>query len=126
MKQLPLRYWKRSALWSMRTLATFWNISRRKNMINIRKLEAELWASADLLRAGATLTSNPYCMLDLGMTFLRYAYSRFKLVEPEILKDRPVRHGRVLPVEESDFASRSALFLPREAQYSYLVDLPEN
>ena len=95
-------------------------------MINIRKLEAELWESADLLRAGSKLTSNQYCMPVLGLIFLRYAYSRFKLVETEILKDRPVRNGRVLPVEESDFASRSALFLPREAQYSYLVDLPEN
>ena len=95
-------------------------------MINIRKLEAELWESADLLRAGSKLTSNQYCMPVLGLIFLRYAYSRFKLVEAEILKDRPMRGGRVLPVEASDFASRSALFLPREAQYSYLVDLPEN
>ena len=95
-------------------------------MINIRKLEAELWESADLLRAGSKLTSNQYCMPVLGLIFLRYAYSRFKLVEAEILKDRPVRNGRVLPVEESDFASRSAIFLPREAQYAYLVDLPEN
>ena len=95
-------------------------------MINIRKLEAELWESADLLRAGSKLTSNQYCMPVLGLIFLRYAYSRFKLVETEILKDRPVRNGRALPVEESDFASRSALFLPREAQYAYLVDLPEN
>ncbi len=62
----------------------------------------------------------------LGLIFLRYAYSRFKLVEAEILKDRPMRGGRVLPVEASDFASRSALFLPREAQYAYLVELPEN
>ena len=94
-------------------------------MINIRKLEAELWESADLLRAGSKLTSNQYCMPVLGLIFLRYAYSRFKLVEAEILKDRPVRGGRVLPVEASDFASRSALFLPREAQYAYLVELPE-
>ena len=95
-------------------------------MINIRKLEAELWESADLLRAGSKLTSNQYCMPVLGLIFLRYAYSRFKLVEAEILKDRPIRGGRVLPVEASDFASRSALFLPREAQYAYLVELPEN
>ena len=94
-------------------------------MINIRKLEDELWEAADLLRAGSKLTSNQYCMPVLGLIFLRYAYSRFKLVEAEILKDRPVRGGRVLPVEASDFASRSALFLPREAQYAYLVELPE-
>ncbi len=95
-------------------------------MINIRKLETELWESADLLRAGSKLTSNQYCMPVLGLIFLRYAYSRFKLVEAEILKDRPMRGGRVLPVEASDFASRSALFLPREAQYAYLINLPEN
>lgn len=93
-------------------------------MVNIRKLEAELWESADLLRAGSKLTSNQYCMPVLGLIFLRYAYSRFKMVETEILKDRPVRGGRVLPVEASDFASKSALFLPREAQYEYLVNLP--
>ena len=92
-------------------------------MINIRKLETELWESADLLRAGSKLTSNQYCMPVLGLIFLRYAYSRFKLVEAEILKNRPVRNGRVLPVEKSDFAS---LFLPKEAQYAYLVELPEN
>ena len=58
--------------------------------------------------------------------FLRYAYSRFKKVEAEILKDRPSRGGRVLPVEASDFSAKSALFLPKEAQYEYLVNLPEN
>ena len=93
-------------------------------MINIRKLEADLWESADLLRAGSKLPSNQYCMPVLGLIFLRYAYSRFKLVETEILKNRPVRGGRVMPVEASDFASKSALFLPREAQYEYLVNLP--
>ena len=94
--------------------------------INIRKLEAELWDSADLLRAGSKLTSNQYCMPVLGLIFLRYAFGRFKLVEAEILKDRPVRRGRVLPVEPSDFAEKSALYLPPEARYDYLVNLPES
>ena len=93
-------------------------------MVNIRKLEADLWESADLLRAGSKLTSNQYCMPVLGLIFLRYAYSRFKLVEAEILKNRPVRNGCVMPVEAGDFASKSALFLPKEAQYEYLVNLP--
>lgn len=95
-------------------------------MINIRKLETELWESADLLRAGSKLTSNQYCMPVLGLIFLRYAYSRFKMVEAEILKDRPSRGGRVMPVEASDFAAKSALYLPREAQYDYLLNLPED
>ena len=95
-------------------------------MINIRKLEAELWESADLLRQGSKLTSNQYCMPVLGLIFLRYAYSRFKKVEAQILKGRPYRGGRVMPVEASDFAAKSALFLPKEAQYSYLLGLPED
>lgn len=93
---------------------------------SLKKLEADLWESADLLRAGSKLTSQQYCMPVLGLLFLRYAYSRFKKVEEEIMKDRPVRNGCVMPVEASDFAEKSALYLPKEAQYSYLVNLPED
>lgn len=95
-------------------------------MINIRKLESDLWESADLLRAGSKLTSNQYCMPVLGLIFLRYAYSRYKMVEREILQGRPSRGGRVMPVEASDFAAKSALYLPKEAQYDYLLNLPDN
>lgn len=93
---------------------------------SIKKLEADLWESADLLRAGSKLTSNQYCMPVLGLLFLRYAYSRYKMVEEELLKDRPVRNGRKMPVEASDFTAKSALFLPEMAQFDYLVNLPEN
>lgn len=96
------------------------------NKINIRKLEADLWESADLLRAGSKLTSSQYCMPVLALLFLRYAYSRFKMVEAELLKNRPSRGGRVMPVEPNDFAAKSALYLPREAQFDYLVNLPDN
>ena len=95
-------------------------------MINIRKLEAELWESADLLRQGSKLTSSQYCMPVLALLFLRYAYSRYKMVEAEILQSRPMRGGRVMPVEPSDFAAKSALYLPKEAQFDYLVNLPDN
>ena len=95
-------------------------------MTNIKKLEAELWESADLLRQGSKLTSSQYCMPVLALLFLRYAYSRFKMVEAEILQNRPSRGGRMMPVEPSDFEAKSALYLPREAQYDYLVNLPAN
>lgn len=62
----------------------------------------------------------------LGLIFLRYAYSRFQFVEAEILKDRPRRNGRVLPVEADDFKTKSAVFLPEEARYAYLLNLPDN
>ena len=93
---------------------------------SIKKLESDLWESADLLRAGSKLTSNQYCMPVLGLLFLRYAFSRFKMVEAEILKDRPMRNGRQMPVEAKDFSAKSALYLPLEAQYDWLVNLPEN
>ena len=95
-------------------------------MINIRKLETELWEAADLLRADSKVTSQEYCMPVLGLIFLRYAYSRFKFVESEILKNRPVRNGRVLPVEADDFKTKSAIFLPEESRYDYLLNLPDN
>lgn len=96
------------------------------NKINIRKLEADLWESADLLRAGSKLTSSQYCMPVLALLFLRYAYSRFKMVEAKLLKNRSSRGGRVMPVEPSDFAAKSALYLPREAQFDYLVNLSDD
>lgn len=95
-------------------------------MVNIRTLESELWEAADLLRADSKVTSQEYCMPVLGLIFLRYAYSRFKFVEADILKDRPVRNGRVLPVEADDFKTKSAIYLPEEARYEYLLNLPDN
>ena len=62
----------------------------------------------------------------LGLIFLRYAYSRFKFVEADILKNRPVRNGRVLPVTDEDFKAKSAIYLPEKAQYSYLLNLPDS
>lgn len=95
-------------------------------MVNIKKLEADLWESADLLRAESKLTSNQYCMPVLGLIFLRYAFSRYKLVEKEIQSNRPSRNGKVMPVSALDFKEKSAIYLPREAQFDYLVSLPEN
>ena len=65
-------------------------------------------------------------VLIIIVQLLRYAYSRYKMVEAEILQNRPSRGGRVMPVELSDFAAKSALYLPREAQFDYLVNLPDN
>ena len=94
--------------------------------INIKKLEADLWESADLLRAESKLTSNQYCMPVLGLIFLRYAFSRYKLVEKEIMANRPVRNGRVMPVSSLDFQEKSAIYLPEMARFDYLVSLPDN
>lgn len=93
---------------------------------SIKQLEADLWASADVLRANANLNASQYCMPVLGLLFLKYAYGRYKKVYAEIMKNRPMRNGRALPVTQQDFQAKSALFLPKEAQYDYLLNLPEN
>ncbi|MBO4534083.1 MAG: SAM-dependent DNA methyltransferase [Treponema sp.] len=92
---------------------------------NIKSLEDDLWESADALREGSKLSSQEYCMPVLGLIYLRYAFTRFKYVEAEILKDRPSRNGVKLPVESSDFKSKSAIFLPENARYDYLLNLPK-
>lgn len=96
------------------------------NQSSIKQLEADLWASADVLRANANLNAGQYCMPVLGLLFLKYAYGRYKKVEAELMKNRPSRGGVVLPITKTDFQAKSALFLPREAQYDYLLNLPEN
>ena len=93
---------------------------------NIKSLENDLWESADALREGSKLSSQEYCMPVLGLIYLRYAFTRFKYVEAEILKDRPSRNGVKLPVESSDFKSKSAIFLPEQARYDYLLNLPSD
>ena len=93
---------------------------------NIKSLENDLWESADALREGSKLSSQEYCMPVLGLIYLRYAFTRFKYVEAEILKDRPSRNGVKLPVESSDFNSKSAIFLPENARYDYLLNLPKD
>lgn len=93
---------------------------------SIKQLEADLWSAADVLRSSANLNANQYCMPVLGLLFLKYAYGRYKRVEVELMKNRPSRGGVKMPVKAQDFRAKSALYLPREAQYDYLLNLPGN
>ncbi len=96
--------------------------------VDIKKLEADLWEAADNLRANSKLNSSQYCMPVLGLLFLRYAYGRYKLVEAEFLHESShiQGRGRHRTLTADDYLARSALFLPREAQYDYLINLPED
>jgi type I restriction enzyme M protein len=59
----------------------------------------------------------------LGLIYLRYAYTRFKYVEKEIQKTLPCRNGIYPKIEAKDFRAKSAIFLPENAQYNYLLGL---
>lgn len=92
----------------------------------LKKLESSLWDAADGLRANSKLTSNEYCMPVLGLIFLRYAFGRYKMVEKELMKNRPTFRGKPMPIEAGEFRSKSALYLPEVARYDFLVNLPDN
>jgi type I restriction enzyme M protein len=93
----------------------------------LRKLEAELWRAADQLRANSKLTASEYSMPVLGLIFLRHAYNRFQKAKVEVEKDLPVHAQRgKRPVSKKDFEERNAMFLPEQAQFDYLVALPES
>lgn len=96
-------------------------------MADITKLENDLWEAADELRANSKLTSQQYCMPVLGLIFLRYAWGRFKRADKELKAERAQREGRAArqPIEPSEYTSKGAMWLPDNARYDYLLDLPE-
>ena len=52
--------------------------------LELKKLEEDLWHSADLLRAGAHMSSISYGEPILGLIFLRYADIRYKQFKADI------------------------------------------
>ena len=61
----------------------------------------------------------------MGLVFLRHAYSRYLAVKPGIEADLPSRGGRTRPLTKEDFSQKNAIFLRPEAQFDYLVGLPD-
>ena len=92
-------------------------------MENIEALEKRLWSAADQLRANSKLTSTEYCMPVLGLIFLRHAYNRYLVVKEQIEKTLPKRGGVARQLTKDDFQAKSSLFLRKEAQYDFLLNL---
>lgn len=90
-------------------------------LANIKRLESDLWDTADNLRANSKLTSTEYCMPVLGIIFLRHAANRFDTVTQEIKASGQKRS----PVK-ADYVKRRSLFLPEESRYEYLLNLPSD
>ena len=92
---------------------------------HIDAIERRLWSAADTLRANSKYASNEYFLPVMGLVFLRHAYSRYLAVKDEIEAGLPTRGGRTRPLTREDFAQKSAIFLRQEAQFDYLVALPD-
>ena len=95
-------------------------------MERIGEIERRLWSSADNLRANSHFASNEYFLPVMGLIFLRHAYSRFLMVKDEIELTLPKRGGSVRPLTKEDFSRKGAIFLSPEAQFDYLVSLPDS
>jgi len=92
---------------------------------HIEGIEKRLWSAADTLRANSKYASNEYFLPVMGLIFLRHAYSRFLKVKEEVEANLPTRGGKIRELKKEDFSQKSAIFLKREAQFDYLVSLPD-
>ena len=93
----------------------------------LKQLEARLWKTADDLRANSKLTATEYSFPILGLIFLRHAYNRFVIAKIEIEQSLPVHPVRgVRPIEKNDFLTAKAIYLPENARWDTISNLPES
>ena len=96
------------------------------NQQEIKQLEAELWDSANSLRANSKLTAAEYKDPVLGLILLRYAQNRYEQAKQQIEANTPNGpRGKRAPSKD-DFLAAGAMMLPEESQFDYLADLPES
>ena len=94
-------------------------------MEHVGEIEKRLWSVADHLRANSNFASNEYFLPVMGLIFLRHAYSRFLRVKEEIVSTLPSRGGKTRELTKEDFSQRGSIFLKPEAQFDYLVSIPD-
>jgi type I restriction enzyme M protein len=88
---------------------------------NYTEIEKRLWEAADELRANSKLKPSEYSVPVLGLIFLLYADYKFARVSQELVG----RSSRRRKVGKTDYQAKGALFLPDEARFDYLLNLPE-
>jgi type I restriction enzyme M protein len=93
----------------------------------LKRLEDDLWAAADNLRANSDLKASEYSTPVLGLIFLKFADINYRRHEAEIRAEFERLKGtrRERPLHEIAIA-KCGLYLPDHARYSYLLDLPED
>ncbi len=90
------------------------------------EIEKRLWGAADELRANSKLKASEYSVPVLGLIFLRYADHKFAHAEQAIKAKRVTTTGRrQRPITRDDYHARGVLFMPDEARFQRLVELPE-
>ena len=88
---------------------------------NGSNIESRLWAAADELRANSKLKSSEYSVPVLGLVFLRFADHKFQAAAKELEGSGGERRS----IGPADYQAQGVLFLPEEARFSTLIQLPE-
>lgn len=93
----------------------------------LKDLKDRLWASADQLRANSGLKSTEYATPILGLIFLRFAESKYQQYEAEINAEYEKYKGTRAEKDIHEIAiKKCGFYLPNEAKYDYLLNLPES
>jgi type I restriction enzyme M protein len=92
----------------------------------LKALKTTLWSTADQLRANSGLKSTEYATPILGLIFLRFAESKYAHFEESINAEYKKNSGKRTerPIHEIAIA-QCGFYLPEEAKFSYLLNLPE-
>jgi type I restriction enzyme M protein len=88
---------------------------------NSSEIEKRLWDAADELRANSKLKASEYSVPVLGLIFLRYADHKFSYAEKKLAGKSIGRRQ----IGKADYQARSVLYLPKEARFQNLLQLPE-
>lgn len=92
---------------------------------NRKQLHERLWAAAEQLRANSSLKLNEMSEPILGLIFLKFADVKFRRAKTEIEKEREKLTGRKPPLTPDYYKQRGVPFIPDEAGYTHLMNMPE-
>lgn len=93
----------------------------------LKELKDTLWATADQLRANSGLKSTEYAEPILGLIFLRFAEVKYSKFEAAINAEYEKNKGTRMECPKHEIAiEKCGFYLPDEAKYDYLLNLPES
>ena len=96
------------------------------NREQLKKLEKDLWAAADKLRANSDLKASEYSTPVLGLIFLKFADNKYRQHEDAIYAEFEKLQGTRMERSMQDIAiERCGFYLAPHARYEYLLTLPE-
>lgn len=96
------------------------------NRQQLKKLESDLWAAADKLRANSDLKASEYSTPVLGLIFLKFADNKYRQHEAAIQHEyEELKGGRREKTLKEIAIEKCGFYLEYFARYDHLLNLPE-